>query len=67
MEIDEIERAVQVIRTRPLQMICLTKKGERRIMTVRQCVESKAKYLHIVADELDALLGVELGGDNERI
>ena len=67
MEIDEIERAVQVIRARPLQMLCLTKKGERRVMTVRQCVESKAKYLHIVADELDAFLGKALGGDNEQI
>ena len=34
-------------------------------MTLSECVESESKYLHIVADELDALLGHELGGDGE--
>lgn len=67
MNIDEIERAVQAIRAKPLQLIGITPTGERCIMSVRQCVESKAKYLHIVADELDALLGVELGGDADEI
>ena len=67
MDILELENKVAQLRARPLQMICLTKRGEKRVMTVRQCVESKAKYLHIVADELDILLVRELGGDNERI
>ena len=65
MTILEIENKVAEIRARPLQMICLTRKGERRIMTLSECVESESKYLHIVADELDALLGRELGGDGE--
>ena len=65
MSIDEIERAVQAIRAKPLQLIGITPTGERCIMSVRQCVKSKAKYLHIVADELDELLGAALGGDSE--
>ena len=66
MTIWEIENKVAEIRARPLQMICLTQKGERRVMTLSECVKSKSKYLRIVADELDAFLGATLGGDSEE-
>lgn len=67
MNIDEIERAVQTIRAKPLQLIGITPTGERCIMSVRECAETKSRYVRIVADELDAFLGRELGGDNEQI
>ena len=67
MDIDEIERAVQAIRDRPLILLCVTRKGERRVMTIPECVESGAKYVHVVVDQLDELLGRELGGDADEI
>lgn len=67
MNILEPENKVAEIRERLLHMICVTREGKRRVMTLSECVESKALYLHIVADELDALLGVTLGGDDNAI
>ena len=65
MNIDEIERAVQAIRDKPLQLIGITPTGERCIMSVRECAETKSRYVHVVVDRLDELLGRELGGDAE--
>lgn len=31
-------------------------------MTVRECVDTGSVFVHVVADELDALLAAELGG-----
>lgn len=67
MEIDEIETKIDKIRSRPLQLLCLMPSGKMRVLTVRQCWTAKARFLHVVADDLDQLLGAEFGGDNERI
>ena len=67
MDIDEIERAVQTIRDRPLMLLCVTRKDERRVMTIPECVESGAKYVHVVVDQLDEFLGRESGGDGDEI
>ena len=32
-------------------------------MSVRECVETGGRFLHVAADDLDKLLGRELGGD----
>lgn len=66
MKIDEIERVVRKIRDKPLRVVCVLPTGTVRALTIRQCAESKARYVHIIADELDEFLGRELGGDNER-
>ena len=65
MSILELENRVAEIRGRPLQLVCVTRKGKRRVMTIRECAESKSKFLHVVVDDLDKLLGAELGGDTE--
>lgn len=63
--IAELERKIAVLRSRPLALLCRTPKGKERVMTVRECVDTGSVYIHIAADELDALLGAELGGDKE--
>lgn len=65
MGINELERMVSQIRAKPLQLVCVTRKGERRVMSIRECRETEARFLHVVVDELDKLLGAELGGDAE--
>lgn len=66
MDILQIETKADEILRRPLLMVCATKKGERRVMTIRECVEAKARYVHVVVDQLDEFLGVTLGGDGEK-
>lgn len=60
MELQELERRISELR--PL-LLCRTSKGREKIMTVGECVASGAVYIRIVADDLDALLAAELGGD----
>lgn len=67
MDTLQIETKADEILRRPLRMVCVTRKGERRIMTIRECVEAKAKYVYVVVDQLDEFLCRELGGDNEQI
>lgn len=67
MTIEEIETEANRIRAGPLQVFCVTREGKRRVMTVRECKESGSRFVHVVDDALDALLGRELGGDNEPV
>ena len=48
-----------------MRLVCVTPKGKICVMTIRECIETGAKFIHIVADDLDELLGAELGGDKE--
>lgn len=65
MSILELENRVAEIRAKPLQLVCVTRKGEKRVMSIRECRETEARFLHVAADDLDKLLGAELGGDAE--
>lgn len=65
MDIGELEQRVAEIRAKPLQLVCVTTAGRMRLMTVQECQETGARFLHVAADELDVLLGAELGGDTE--
>lgn len=65
MGIGELEQRVAEIRAKPLQLVCITTAGRMRLMTVRECQEARARFLHVATDELDVLLGAELGGDKE--
>lgn len=67
MEIDELERQIGQIRARPLKLLCQMPSGKIRTLTVRQCWTSGARFIHVDATEIDALLGAALGGDNEQI
>lgn len=65
MSISELENRVAEIRGRPLQLVCITQAGRMRTMTIRECVEAGARFIHVAVDDLDKLLGAELGGDSE--
>lgn len=65
MGISELERRVAEIRAKPLQLVCVTAAGRMRLMTVQECQKAGARFLHVATDELDVLLGAELGGDTE--
>lgn len=65
MEIDEIETKIDEIRSRPLRLLCLMPSGKIRTLTVRQCWEAGARFVHVDCTEIDAILGAELGGDKE--
>ena len=61
VSIEELELRVMEIRRRPLMMICRTPNGKERPMTVRECATTGSTYIHVAADDLDALLAGELG------
>ena len=65
MGISELERRVAEIRAKPLQLVCVTAAGRMRLMTIQKFWETGARFLHVATDELDVLLGAELGGDKE--
>lgn len=61
MTIAELEQQIAALRSRPLALLCRTPKGKERVMTVMECVDTGSVFVHVVADELDALLAAELG------
>ena len=56
----ELENEIAQLRARPLMLLCRTPSGKIQVMTVRECVETRASFVHIVADDLDMLLETEL-------
>lgn len=63
MTIEELERRIAELRSRPLLLVCRDRKGRERIMTLEECRRTSSVYIHIAADDLDALLSAELGGN----
>ena len=66
MTIEELERRIAELRSRPLLLVCRDRKGRERIMTLEECRRTGSVYIHIAADDLDALLSAELGVDNAQ-
>lgn len=56
MTVKELEAQVAELRARPLLLLCRTPSGENRTMTVSECAETGSAFLHVVCDDLDALL-----------
>ena len=67
MGIDELERRIAEIRAKPLLLVCVMPTGRICTTTARECWASGGRFLHVADDEMDALLGVELGGDADEI
>lgn len=67
MGIDELENEVQKIRDKPLKLLCQMPSGKIRTLTIRQCWTTGARFIHLDCTEIDTILGVALGGDNEQI
>lgn len=64
MKTEELEQRIAELRSRPLLLICRDPKGRDRIMTPEECRRTGSCYIHIAADDLDALLAAELGSEN---
>ncbi len=57
-----LEQRIAELRSRPLLLVCRTPKGQEKVMTLEECRRTGSAFLHIAADDLDALLSAELGG-----
>ena len=62
MTVEELENHVEKLRTGPLLLVCRTPDGKEKAMSVRECMETGSRFLHVAADELDNLLEKEPGG-----
>lgn len=64
MSIKELETMVESIRSAPLVLLCKTPDGDEKEMSIRECVETGSRFIHIVLDDeldrLDNLLDTEL-------
>lgn len=66
MTINQLEQRVKELRSRPLLVVCRTTGGKYRTMSLQECVETGGAFLHVVADDLDALLAAELGENAQK-
>lgn len=66
MTAERLEKSIAELRSRPLLLLCRTRKGKEKIMTLEECRWTGSSYIHAVTDGLDQLLAVELG-DLQRV
>lgn len=50
MGVSELERRVAEIRAKPLQLVCVTTAGRMRLMTIQECQETGARFLHVATE-----------------
>lgn len=65
MTLLELEKKIARLRSAPLLIMCRTPQGIDRVMTVEECIETGSVFLHIVADDIDAILAAEFPGRDE--
>lgn len=61
MTLEELEQRIAELRSRPLLLVCRDRKGREKVMTLAECRRTGRVYIHVAADDLDALLEAELG------
>ena len=61
MTIAELEQRIAELRSRTLLLVCRDRKGREKVMTLAECRRTGSVYIHVAADDLDALLAAELG------
>lgn len=66
MTIAELEQRIAELRSRPLLVVCWDRKGREKVMTLEECRRTGSVFLHVAADDLDALLSAELGGESAQ-
>lgn len=66
MTLVELEKSIADLRSRPLRLLCRTRRGKEKIMSLEECRRTGSSYIHVVTDDLDQLLSAELGGDSFR-
>jgi len=62
MTLAELENRIAELRSRPLLLVCRDAKGRMKVMTPEECRRTGSSYIHVAAEDLDALLAAELGG-----
>lgn len=66
MTLEELEKAIAEMRSRPLLLVCRDRKDREKVMTPEECRRTGSIFLHIAVDDLDALLAAELGGESAQ-
>ena len=61
MELHEIERDIEALKSSPLVLVCRTPQGRVKAMSLQKCVET-GSFLYVAVDELDALLDQAING-----
>lgn len=56
----DLSQSIAQIRSKPLLVLCRTIDGSEIVTTAESCQKMGATFIHIVADELDALLAETL-------
>lgn len=67
MELAELEREVARLCRQPPTLVCAGPDGRERLMSLRECVRTGSRFIHLARDSLDELLAAELSGDNGEI
>lgn len=62
MELHEIERDIEALKSSPLVLVCRTPQGRIKAMSLQKCVETGSSFLYVAVDELDALLDQAING-----
>lgn len=62
MELHEIERDIEALKSSPLVLVCRTPQGRVKAMSLQKCVETGSSFLYVAVDELDALLDRAING-----
>ena len=62
MELHEIERDIEALKSSPLVLVCRTPQGRVKAMSLQKCVETGSSFLYVAVDELDALLDHKRNG-----
>ena len=52
---------VKAVSAAPLVLVCITRDGKVSEMSLQQCLDSGACYLHLAMNELDEVLAETLG------
>lgn len=65
MTAEKLEKSIAELRSRPLLLLCRTRRGNEKIMTLEECRRTGSSYIHVVTDDLDQLLESELGRGGE--
>lgn len=65
MTVEKLEKTIAELRSWPLLLLCRTRRGKEKIMTLEECRRTGSSYIHVVTDDLDQLLESELGRGGE--
>ena len=66
MTLNELERQLNMLKARPLVLLCRTPTGREQTMSVERCMETGSTFIRVVLDDLDEFLARELGNPSKK-